>query len=35
MRLTQIGKEIDGLKTKETIYVDDDQAGEEKKRGAK
>ena len=30
MRLTQIGKEIDGLKTKETIYVDDDQAGEEK-----
>ena len=30
MRLTQIGKEIDGLKTKETIYVDVDQAGEEK-----
>ena len=30
MILTQIGKEIDGLKTKETIYVDDDQVGEEK-----
>ena len=29
MRLTQIGKEIEGLKTKEIIYIDD--KGEEKK----
>ena len=31
MRLTQIGKEIEGLKTKEIIYVDDKE--EEKKEG--
>ena len=31
MRLTQIGKEIEGLKTKEIIYVDDRE--EEKKEG--
>ena len=31
MRLTQIGKEIEGLKTKEIIYVDDKE--EEQKQG--
>ena len=30
MRLTQIGKEIEGLKTKEAIYVDDEKKEEQK-----
>ena len=29
MRLTQIGKEIEGLKTKEAIYVDDEKKEEQ------
>ena len=33
MRLTQIGKEIEGLKTKEAIYVDDDKEQEQNIQG--